>query len=68
VRGLRKGEKKVKNKFIFGILILFSIVIFSNNVDITLKISEYDFSVAVVDRVLDGDFKNFISKTPTLTN
>jgi micrococcal nuclease len=55
VRGLRKEEKQVKNKFIFGVLILFSIIIFSNNVDIALKINEYDFDIAYVLRCIDGD-------------
>ena len=45
----------MKNKFIFGVLILFSIAIFSNNVDITLKINEYEFDIACILRVIDGD-------------
>ena len=45
----------MRNKFIFGILILISIIILSNTVDITLKISEYDFDIAYVLRCIDGD-------------
>ena len=45
----------MRNKFIFGILILFSVVMFSNTIDITLKITEYDFDIACVLRCIDGD-------------